>query len=77
VLGNVPHVGAAALRHTLLLVLLASEHIQAQCLMRHNIHQMASQYPVEPKPVQWSVMFSIVQGLIALGRPVKINIILQ
>jgi hypothetical protein len=61
VLGNVPHADVAVLRHNLLLVLLASEHIEAQCLMRHNIHQTASQYLVEPKPVEWSVMFSIVQ----------------
>jgi hypothetical protein len=62
-MGNVPHAGAAALKHTLLLVLLASEHIQAQCLMRHNIHQMASQYPVELKPMQRSAILSIVQRL--------------
>jgi hypothetical protein len=61
VLGSVPHVDTAALKHTLLLVPLALEHTQAQCRMRHNKHQMASQYPVEPKLVQWLAILSIVQ----------------
>jgi hypothetical protein len=65
VLGSVPHVDTAALKHTLLLVPLALEHTQAQCRMRHNKHQMASQYLV--KRCNGQQYFQLFKGLIDLG----------
>jgi hypothetical protein len=76
-LDNVPHAGATALKHKILLGLLALKHSQDHCLMRHNTHQMAFRYPVEPIPEQWLIILLAAQNFITLRRPIEFNITLQ
>jgi hypothetical protein len=62
-LDNVLHAGVTALKHKLLLNLLALKHSRDHCLMRHNTHQRAFQYPVEPIPEKWLIILLAAQKL--------------
>jgi hypothetical protein len=62
-LDNVPHAGATVLRRMLQLSLLASRHNLNYCLMRHNTHQKAFQFPGELIPEQWSITPSAARRL--------------